>query len=148
MTAAAPADLAAFYADQHDRIFATLVLLVRDRSVAEELAQETFVRVCERWHRVRELDRPGAWAHRGAVNLALSKPRRRQAEKRALAGGSPPSCRRRIGYRLRPTGPVAGRQPVARFAARRPPARRRALSPVARRHRRCPPLPDPPAFRT
>lgn len=80
----APTDLAAFYAEQHERVRNTLVLLVRDRAVAEELAQETFVRVCERWSKVREMDAPGAWAHQVAVNLARSRFRRAKAERRAL----------------------------------------------------------------
>jgi RNA polymerase sigma-70 factor (ECF subfamily) len=59
------------------------------RAVAEELAQETLVRVWERWPRVRELDDPEAWMWRVAINLSRSSHRRRVAERRALqkAGG-------------------------------------------------------------
>lgn len=38
-----------------------------------------------RWNTVRELDSPGGWAHRVAVNLAVSHRRRRDAEGRAYA---------------------------------------------------------------
>lgn len=80
----APNELATFYAEQYDRVRTTMVLLVRDRALADELTQDAFVRVCERWSKVREMAAPGAWVHRVAVNLALSKHRRRKAEKRAL----------------------------------------------------------------
>ena len=82
--ASAPDDLAVFYADQYPRVRNALVLLVRDRAVAEELAQEAFVRVCERWPTVRGMQAPGAWVHRVAVNLARSRFRRSQAERRAV----------------------------------------------------------------
>ena len=51
--------------------------------MAEELAQETMVRVSARWEKVRTLDSPGGWAHRVAVNLARSSWRRHHAARRA-----------------------------------------------------------------
>lgn len=65
------------------RLVGSLSLHVGDPGVAEELAQETLVRVWSRWSRVRGLDAPEGWAHRVAANLANSWWRRRQAEQRA-----------------------------------------------------------------
>ncbi|MCB0978465.1 MAG: sigma-70 family RNA polymerase sigma factor [Acidimicrobiales bacterium] len=84
-TGTAPEDLAAFYAEQQGRVLNTLVLMVGDRPLAEELTQETFVRVCQRWPKVRQMEAPGAWTHQVAVNLARSRLRRAKAERRALA---------------------------------------------------------------
>lgn len=58
-----------------------LFLYCGDRDAAEELAQESFVRLWQRWGAV---DDPDRWVHRVAFNLARSRWRRRQAERRAL----------------------------------------------------------------
>lgn len=75
------------------RLIGTLTLYCGDRGVAEELAQETLVRLLDRWEQVRALDHPAAWAHRVAINLANSRFRRLRAERRArqrLAGDRAP----------------------------------------------------------
>jgi RNA polymerase sigma factor (sigma-70 family) len=61
-----------------------LGLLVGDRQLTEDLAQETFVRACRDWHKICDHTRPGAWLHRVAVNLAMSSHRRRRAEQGML----------------------------------------------------------------
>ncbi len=81
----APADLVGFCRAEWSRLVGTLALLTGDGDLAEELAQETIVRVCRDWRKVSTLDAPGAWAHRVAVNLANSHFRRRAAARRAQA---------------------------------------------------------------
>jgi RNA polymerase sigma factor (sigma-70 family) len=75
------------------RLVGALTLACGDRSVAEELAQDTLVRVWERWPQVRRLDSPEGWAFRTGFNLAGSWRRRRSAEHRAnrrsLPGAAP-----------------------------------------------------------
>jgi RNA polymerase sigma-70 factor (ECF subfamily) len=58
-----------------------LMLHCGSREVAEELAQEAFVRLWQRWSTV---DDPDPWVHRVAFNLARSQWRRRRAERRAI----------------------------------------------------------------
>jgi RNA polymerase sigma factor (sigma-70 family) len=58
------------------RLAGSLSLYVGSRELAEDLAQETLVRVCGHWRRVRAADSPSAWAHRVAFNLAKSYGRR------------------------------------------------------------------------
>ena len=65
------------------RLVGALTLTCGDRGVAEELAQDTLVRVWERWPQVRRMDSPEGWAFRTAFNLAGSWRRRRGAEHRA-----------------------------------------------------------------
>lgn len=72
-----------FAAREWPRLVGTLDLLCGSPEVAEELAQETLVRAYERWPTVANLESPGGWAHRVAVNLARSQLRRRFAEQRA-----------------------------------------------------------------
>lgn len=79
-----PDDLAAFYADQYDRVWAALTLFTGDRRLAEELAQEAFVTTCQHWERVRTMEAPGAWVHRVGINLAISRARRRSTELRVV----------------------------------------------------------------
>ena len=89
-----PDDLAAFYADQHDRVWAALTLFTGDRRLAEELAQEAFVTTCQHWERVRTMEAPGAWVHRVGINLAISRARRRRTELRVVQrghAGAPPA---------------------------------------------------------
>lgn len=59
-----------------------LALYCGDREVAEDLAQETLLRLCRDWGRVRNLDNPQAWLHRVAINLAHSHYRRKAIERR------------------------------------------------------------------
>jgi RNA polymerase sigma-70 factor (ECF subfamily) len=66
------------------RLVGGLALWCDSRAVAEELAQETLVRVWERWARVGGLEDPEAWMWRVAINLSRSSHRRSVAERRAL----------------------------------------------------------------
>lgn len=81
----APPDLVRFCGEQFPRLVRMLDLLVGDVHVAEELAQEALVRASSRWSTVRELDAPAAWVQTVARNLATSRWRRLQAERRASA---------------------------------------------------------------
>jgi RNA polymerase sigma factor (sigma-70 family) len=74
---------------ERPRLVGALALYLGDAGVAEELAQEALVRVWERWDRVAAMDRPDAWLHRVAFNLARSWFRRRGAERRAQQRSGP-----------------------------------------------------------
>jgi RNA polymerase sigma factor (sigma-70 family) len=81
----APDALTAFVRREHPRLVAAMTLLLDDRAVAEEIAQEALLRAASRWERVGELRSPGGWTHRVAVHLATSQLRRRRLERRARA---------------------------------------------------------------
>lgn len=78
-------ELEAFCQREHPRLVGALTLHCGDQAVAEELTQDALARACDRWTKVRLMDRPGAWVHRVAINLASSHFRRRSAERRANA---------------------------------------------------------------
>jgi RNA polymerase sigma factor (sigma-70 family) len=61
--------------------------------LAEDLAQEALAKALKSWPRIRDLESPGAYVHRIAVNLASSAFRRRAAERRAhVRAGAPPDA--------------------------------------------------------
>lgn len=76
--------LEAFVVVEHGRLLGLLTLEVGDRGVAEQLAQDALVRLCQHWERVAAMDHPRAWLTRVALNGASSWWRRRRAERRAL----------------------------------------------------------------
>lgn len=77
------AELADFCESEHGRLVGLLTLTTGDRTVAEELAQEALVRLCDHWSEVRQMQHRRAWLRRVALNLATSRFRRWQAERRA-----------------------------------------------------------------
>lgn len=80
----APASFEAFYQKQLPGVTALCLALTRRPRVAEELAQEAFIKAYRRWGTVGGYDRPDAWVRRVALNLTASWGRRLQAEGRAL----------------------------------------------------------------
>lgn len=83
-----------FYRNHYRSVLAVVVALTKDRSVAEDVAQDAFIRAQRRWDEVGEYDYKAAWVKRVAINLATSRFRRLSAETRALLRvGQPPSTR-------------------------------------------------------
>jgi RNA polymerase sigma-70 factor (ECF subfamily) len=67
-----------WYQTAWPKLVGSLVVITRDRDVAEDVASEAMLRMYERWDTV-EVERPDAWVHTVAVNLA-----RRRAVRLAL----------------------------------------------------------------
>ena len=81
--AAVDVELGEFCRAQHRRVVGLLSLYVGDAGLAEELAQDVFVKVIAHWEDVERMDRPEAWTMRVAVNVANSWLRRKAAARRA-----------------------------------------------------------------
>ncbi len=81
-----------FVATHLDGLLQTGYLITFDVREAEDLVQKCFLRVARRWPKVRSMDRPGAYARRVLVNLALDGARRRVRCRQELAtlDGEPP----------------------------------------------------------
>jgi RNA polymerase sigma-70 factor (sigma-E family) len=82
-------DFTAFFEGEYSPLVGALTLWCGQREVAEEVVQDAFARAYRDWRRVSALDKPAAWVRRVAINLATSRFRRWQAERRAtrrLAG--------------------------------------------------------------
>lgn len=65
-------------------LVAAVSAIVGDRHRAEEIVQDAFERCYRRWRRVSQLDKPGAWVRRVAINAAISSTRRTASERRAI----------------------------------------------------------------
>ncbi len=65
-------------------VFRAAYLILRDKSAAEDVAQETFLRAFRAAHRMDPGDGVRAWLYRIAVNTALNEVRRRKRETTAL----------------------------------------------------------------
>ncbi len=70
-------DFDRFVADSIDELVRAAYLMVWDRAEAEDLVQETLLKVAKRWPKVSRMDFPVTYARRILVNLALdTKPKR------------------------------------------------------------------------
>jgi RNA polymerase sigma-70 factor (ECF subfamily) len=79
----------AFYEDTHTRLYTALCLVTGSRHEAEEVVQEAFVRVWERWDKVGRLDAPTGYLYRAAMNLVRSRYRRASLALRRTVGLAP-----------------------------------------------------------
>jgi RNA polymerase sigma-70 factor (ECF subfamily) len=70
------------YRAERTRLIRAMLLLTGRAAEAEDLAQEAFVRVFERWPHVREMDSPTGYLYRTALNLHRKRVRRRLVELR------------------------------------------------------------------
>ena len=72
---------AAWYAEQYPRVFASMLVICRDRELASEVTADAFVRALERWDRVQRMASPDGWLWVVARN-ALRALSRREARRR------------------------------------------------------------------
>jgi RNA polymerase sigma-70 factor (sigma-E family) len=76
--------LAELFVRQMPRAVAIAYLMTGDRGVAEDLAQEAFIRLAGRFRHIRSPDAFDAYLRTTVVNLALSHLRRRRVERAYL----------------------------------------------------------------
>jgi RNA polymerase sigma-70 factor (ECF subfamily) len=69
-------DFEAFFDREKARLFRALCLVTRNRFEAEELTQDAFLSVYERWDRVGTMDDPSGYLYRTAMNAFRSWHRR------------------------------------------------------------------------
>ncbi len=79
-----------FFDEHRDRLYRALWLVARDRSVAEEVTQDAFLKVWERWNRVRGLEDPAGYLYRTAMNILRNRRRRAALALRRIVHASPP----------------------------------------------------------
>ena len=83
--AAAAPTFDALFAEHHERLFRALYLIVGNAQEAEELMQDAFLRVLERWDRI---DEPAGYLYRTAMNATRSRFRRlKVAARKTLSMG-------------------------------------------------------------
>jgi RNA polymerase sigma-70 factor (sigma-E family) len=73
-----------FTAEASDPLLHTGFLMTGNAKDAEDLVQETLLRVARRWNRVRSMDHPAAYARRILINLVLHDADRRARQRTEL----------------------------------------------------------------
>ena len=81
----------AFYEAEAKILFRRLWLVTGDRAEAEELMQDAFLVVWQRWDRVGRMDDPTGYLYRSAMNLFRKRYRRAMLAVRRTVGLSPSS---------------------------------------------------------
>jgi RNA polymerase sigma factor (sigma-70 family) len=85
-----PADFESFFRTQRSRLFGSMLLITGSIHDADELVQEAFFKVWERWDRVGSMDDPTGYLFRTALNAQRSAYRRAvRAAKRTLSPQPP-----------------------------------------------------------
>ena len=78
-----------FFEREKVRLYRALCLITRNRHEAEELTQDAFVRVLERWDRVGAMEDPTGYLFRTAMNAVRKRYRRAQLASRRTLGVTP-----------------------------------------------------------
>jgi RNA polymerase sigma factor (sigma-70 family) len=73
-------DFAEFYRSFRDDCLRTVLVIVGDQDSAQELVAEAFARACASWRTLSKHPAPAAWVVRTALNLNISRWRRRRRE--------------------------------------------------------------------
>jgi RNA polymerase sigma factor (sigma-70 family) len=116
--AAAETSFEGFFESHREPLFSALWLVCRDRHEAEELAQDAFLKLWERWDRIRRLDDPEGYLYRTALNLYRNRRRRALLALRRLVRAAPP---------VDPTEAVDRRDQIVRALGTLTPGQRSAL---------------------
>jgi len=66
----------AFFRAERARLFGALVVMTGNRAEAEEILQDAFLTLWERWERVAAMDEPVGFLYRTAMNLFRKRVRR------------------------------------------------------------------------
>lgn len=85
-----PVTFESFFEAHHRDVYAAMWLITRDRQESEEIMQEAFLRLWERWDRVGKLDDPVGYLYRTAMNVFRSRKRRAALAIRRLANAPAP----------------------------------------------------------
>lgn len=71
-----PAPFEEFFDAERVRLFKALFAITGSRHEAEDISQDAFVRVWDRWDRVSAMDDPAGYLHRTAMNVFRDRRRR------------------------------------------------------------------------
>jgi RNA polymerase sigma factor (sigma-70 family) len=87
--AQAPSSFEAFFEAEHARLLSALYLVTGNEQEAEELMQDAFLAVWERWDRVSAMESPTGYLFRTAMNAVRSRARRAARLAKRLVGRAP-----------------------------------------------------------
>lgn len=78
-----------FFDRERDRLLRVLSVITGSRAEAEDIAQEAFTRIFERWDRVGSMEDPAGYLHRAAMNVFRNDFRRAKVAARRAVGAGP-----------------------------------------------------------
>jgi RNA polymerase sigma factor (sigma-70 family) len=84
-----PLPFDSFFEDEQLRLLRILSVITGSRGEAEDLAQEAFTRLFERWEAVAVMDDPAGYLHRTAMNLFRNQARRARVALQRAVGFAP-----------------------------------------------------------
>jgi RNA polymerase sigma-70 factor (sigma-E family) len=125
LRAAARQEFERFVLARSDQLLGTGYLLAGDLVEAEDLVQEALLQVARRWHKVRRMDHPAAYARRILVNAAIDGARQRGRRRSELA--TAPGLEDQPDHRAERALRAVDTQTVLQAALARLPARQRAV---------------------
>ena len=70
------AEFTAFFRSEYPALVRTLFLVVHDRELARDIAQDAFVQLFARWRRISRYERPEAWVRRVGIRMAVRASKR------------------------------------------------------------------------
>jgi len=85
-----PARFEAFFRAEHQRLLRALFLVTGNEQEAEELMQDAFLAVWERWDRVSAMDEPTGYLYRCSMNAFRSRLRRAARATKRVVRAEPP----------------------------------------------------------
>jgi RNA polymerase sigma-70 factor (ECF subfamily) len=88
--AAVDTSFESFVGEHQARLFGALCLMTGDRFESEEILQEAFLRVLERWDRVVSMDKPDGYLFRVSMNVFRTRRRRAALALRRATRAAPP----------------------------------------------------------
>jgi RNA polymerase sigma-70 factor (ECF subfamily) len=83
-TSATPRSFDDLFLDQHDRLYRALYFVTGSSADAEELMQDAFLKLWERWDRIHVIDDPVAYLFRVAMNGFRMRARRARVAARRV----------------------------------------------------------------
>jgi RNA polymerase sigma-70 factor, ECF subfamily len=64
-------EFAWFFRTEYEAVVRTMYLIVHDRELAKDIAQDAFVQLFTRWSRISRYERPEAWVRRVGIRMAV-----------------------------------------------------------------------------
>jgi RNA polymerase sigma-70 factor, ECF subfamily len=80
-----------FFELEQERLLRLLWMVTGSLQEAEDIVQEAFLRVWERWHKVSVMESPTGYLHHAAMNIFRNRYRRTKLALRKAVGLTPPS---------------------------------------------------------
>ena len=79
-----------FFELEQERLLRLLWMVTGSLQEAEDIVQDAFIRVWERWHKVSAMESPTGYLHQVAMNIFRNRYRRAKLGLRKAIGGDPP----------------------------------------------------------